>query len=300
MSPLKSSSLQPPALTGYRGRIAPTPTGLLHLGHGRTFWTAYQRARDARGVLIYRNEDVDRARCREEFVLFAVADLRWLGLDWEEGPDRPGPVGPYNQSGRREIYLECFEHLKAEGIVYPCVCSRQDVLRAWHAPHPEEEEPRDEEPIYPGTCRPDRPKTGPAGKNARDSRVCWRFRVPDGENIRFEDGGFGPQCFQAGKEFGDFVVWTRADCPSYQLAVVIDDALMGVTEVVRGADLLLSSDGLAAAEVLSLSAGHRRGGGAHGEALRFLEHSTIARKRSHARGSAADVFNVSHSSAKPL
>jgi glutamyl/glutaminyl-tRNA synthetase len=236
-------------LHSYRGRLAPSPTGHLHLGHARTFWTAYARARDAGGVLVLRDEDLDPARSRPEFAAAMLEDLRWLGLDWQEGPDVGGPYAPYTQSERRTLYLDAWARLVASGHVYPCSCSRKDIARAAEAPH---EAPTagasaadvvraaaDDEPHYPGTCRPraghkPRAAESPLGLN-------WRFRVPDGEEVVFEDLNRGRQSFVAGRDFGDFVVWRRDDVPAYQLAVVVDDALMRITEVVRGADLLKST-----------------------------------------------------------
>ena len=122
--------------TSYRGRLAPSPTGLLHLGHARTFWIAYQRALAAKGALILRNEDLDAARCRPDYFAAIVTDLHWLGIDWQEGPDCGGPLGPYAQSLRLHLYKEAFEALRAAGMVYPCTCSRQDVLRALQAAAP--------------------------------------------------------------------------------------------------------------------------------------------------------------------
>jgi glutamyl-tRNA synthetase len=223
----------------YRGRLAPSPTGLMHLGHARTFWTAQQRALAHGGTLILRNEDLDQSRCKAEFVCALIEDLRWFGLRWEEGPDCGGPVAPYNQSQRGELYARAFQQLQSSGFVYPCTCSRQDVLRALQAPHAGEDEP-----IYPGTCRPLNGKEaqGAAGMAAKGAaRANWRFQVPDGEIIEFVDGHFGPQQFIAGKDFGDFVVWRHDGVPSYQLAAVVDDAGMQITEVVRGADLLKST-----------------------------------------------------------
>jgi glutamyl/glutaminyl-tRNA synthetase len=177
--------------------------------------------------LILRNEDLDRARCKPEFVSAMIEDLHWFGFHWQEGPDCGGPAGPYHQSERMDIHREVFERLRETGLVYPCACSRKDIQQALQAPHPGEEEP-----IYPGTCR---------HRAASGSRVSWRFRVPDGETISFSDGAQGRQAFTAGKDFGDFVVWRHDDLPSYQLAVVADDAAMEITEVVRGADLLVST-----------------------------------------------------------
>ena len=250
----------------YRGRLAPSPTGLLHLGHARTFWIAAQRATERHGQLILRNEDLDRQRCRDEFVEAMFEDLRWLGIEWVEGPDlerldRGGPFGPYSQSERRGPYLRAWEQLRNRGMLYPCTCSRKDVAQAASAPNE-----GDDEPVYPGTCRPQRSfaphgrvgdpaphkltvelrSTGQAGAAVptwfdEPAGVNWRFRVPDGEEICFADLHLGPQRLVAGRDFGDFIVWRRDDVPAYQLAVVVDDAAMQITEVVRGADLLRST-----------------------------------------------------------
>ncbi len=218
--------------TLYRGRLAPSPTGLLHVGHARTFAAAARRAAEHGGTLILRNEDLDPQRCRQEFVSAMFEDLRWLGLPWTEGPDCGGPYAPYSQSERRSFYLEAWRRLRDGGFIYPCTCSRKELTEAANAPNDD-----DDEPMYPGKCR--------ARTDARNFRepqgVNWRFRVPDGENICFTDLYAGPQEFVAGRDFGDFVVWRRDDVPAYQLAVVVDDAHMKITEVVRGADLLKST-----------------------------------------------------------
>ena len=231
----------------YRGRLAPSPTGYLHLGHARTFWSAQERSRQSGGTLILRNEDLDPARCKKEFVHAMIEDLRWFGFDWQEGPDIGGPNGPYVQSERRNVYQAALERLRTGGLLYPCSCSRREVLRAAQAPHA-----GDDEPIYPGTCRTRGTEfetssidtytqaAQPAIRNPQ-SAINWRFRVPDGETITFTDGFQGEQTFVAGKDFGDFVVWRNDGVPAYQLAVVVDDAAMGITEVVRGADLLKST-----------------------------------------------------------
>ena len=215
----------------YRGRIAPSPTGLLHLGHARTFWTAFQRARSADGTLVFRNEDLDRDRARPEFAAAQIRDLRWLGIDWQEGPDLGGRFGPYSQGERLELYRETFERLRLGGWLFPCTCSRRDIAAAVSAPHA-----ADDEPLYPGACRGRTAESIPVG-----GRVSWRFRVPEGEEIGFTDLRLGPQRFLAGRDFGDFVVLRPDGVPSYQLACVTDDHLMGITEVVRGADLLVST-----------------------------------------------------------
>ena len=245
----------------YRGRIAPSPTGLLHIGHAVTFWRAYERACAAGGKLVLRIEDLDRDRCRREFADAIIEDLHWFGLDWDEGPDIGGPFAPYIQSQRRSRYFEAWEKLRLGGLIYPCKCSRKDVADASLAPHDE-----NEEPIYPGTCRP-RPQrslastaevvaaavsaAGPgdlppvtAAATATAQRPLaahWRFRVPDGERIEFVDERIGRQSAVAGRDFGDFIVWRRDDVPAYQLAVVVDDAAMRISEVVRGEDLLVST-----------------------------------------------------------
>lgn len=227
----------------YRGRLAPSPTGLLHLGHGRTFFTAYQRALDANGTLVFRNEDLDPHRSRPDYAVAMFEDLRWLGIRWQEGPDVGGPFAPYAQSRRRDHYLAVWRQLLAAGAIYPCACSRRDLARIAQAPH---ESPGgapllelDETPMYPGVCRP-APGAPPPAAGAPEG-VNWRFRVPDGEWIEFHDARQGPQRFLAGRDFSDFPVWRRDDVPAYQLAVVADDHAMRVTEVVRGADLLLST-----------------------------------------------------------
>jgi glutamyl/glutaminyl-tRNA synthetase len=226
----------------YRGRLAPSPTGYLHLGHSRTFWTAQERARASGGVLVLRNEDLDAQRFKLEFVGAMLEDLKWFGFEWQEGPDCGGPFGPYNQSERREFYLAAMRKLLAGGFIYPCTCSRSDVRRALSAPHQGEDEP-----VYPGTCREKFKLSSqegafdPDNKNGSPLKRNWRFRVPDGESIAFVDGHLGPQRFVAGKDFGDFVVWRQDGVPAYQLSVVVDDAAMRITEVVRGADLLPST-----------------------------------------------------------
>ncbi len=211
-----------------RGRLAPTPTGLLHVGHARTFATAATRAADR---LVFRLEDLDPARCRPEFAAAAVEDLRWLGLVWQEGPDCGGPCGPYRQSERGERYRAAWRRLAAGRSIYPSPHSRRDLEQAATAPHHE-----GGESIFPPEFRPrDWPlPTSPGG-------VPWRFRVPDGRVISFVDGRLGVVQRTAGVDFGDFVVWRREDLAAYELAVVVDDHLMQIEEVVRGEDLLTST-----------------------------------------------------------
>ncbi len=181
-----------------------------------------------------RNEDLDPQRSRQEFADAMIEDLRWLGLHWAEGPDCGGTFGPYAQSERRTHYLAAWKQLRDGGFTYPCTCSRKDLAQSASAPND-----TDDEPLYPGRCR---------GRNGSDyalpAGVNWRFRAAakeNGEEIRFHDLNLGEQRYAAGKDFGDFLVWRRDDVPAYQLAVAVDDAAMGITEVVRGADLLKST-----------------------------------------------------------
>ncbi|MGA7830246.1 MAG: tRNA glutamyl-Q(34) synthetase GluQRS [Terracidiphilus sp.] len=237
------------AQSSYRGRLAPSPTGFLHVGHARTFWTAYERARDAGGTLVMRMEDLDPDRCRAEYSEAALEDLRWLGIRWQEGSEEGGPFAPYEQSGRRAIYLDAWRKLMRGGYLFPCRCSRKDLAAALSAPHEaastsnEVQEPLDDEPVYPGSCRMAGSGILQAEWNAMEEpgSFNWRFRVPDGKAVEFVDENLGPQRFVAGVDFGDFVVWRRDGVPSYQLACVADDAAMKITEVVRGEDLLKST-----------------------------------------------------------
>lgn len=212
----------------YRGRLAPSPTGLLHLGHAKTFWTAQARAQAAGGHLLLRNDDLDVGRCRPEFVAAMTKDLAWLGLHWVE------PM--ITQSHRRSLYRAALVQLHAGGFIYPCTRSRRDVLAAISAPHDTDET---DEPVFPREFRPAAPTplpplTAPVTTN-------WRFRVPDGEELIFTDGQSGAQRALAGRDFGDFLVWRKDDLPSYQLACVVDDAALNITEVVRGEDLRQST-----------------------------------------------------------
>ena len=218
-----SHSSTHPAPIPYRGRIAPSPTGYLHLGHAATFWKAYERAVEARGVAILRIEDLDPNRCKSDYADWAIEDLRWLGIEWQEGP--------FYQSRRRALYLDAWRKLRDGGFIYPCVRSRKDVAQAAICPH-------EEDPIFPVEWRTPvetgRERPGPEGCN-------WRFRVPGEEVIGFRDENRGDVTRTALRDFGDFLVWNRENIPAYELAVVVDDIAMGVTEVVRGDDLLTST-----------------------------------------------------------
>ena len=214
------------------GRLAPSPTGGLHLGHARTFLIAWLSARSQGGRVVYRVEDLDAGRVRPESIQQAMIDLRWLGLDWDAGPDIGGPDAPYVQSERAGLYDRALDQLKATESVYPCTCTRADIERAASAPHPE-----DEGPTYPGTC---------AGRSARDADslagrpFAWRFRVPPGR-VGWEDRFRGRIDLDPSRLGGDFVVGRAGSGASYQLAVVVDDAAMAVSEVVRGDDLIPST-----------------------------------------------------------
>jgi glutamyl/glutaminyl-tRNA synthetase len=205
----------------------------MHLGHACTFWTAYQRALEHHGTLIFRNEDLDPQRSQARYTEAMTEDLRWLGFRWQEGTDVGGPFPPYQQSLRREFYLDAWRKLRDARAIYPCTCSRKDLALSASAPND-----GDDEPMYPGRCRNN---IHEAANYETPVGVNWRFRVPDGQAIQFVDQHRGPQSYVAGEDFGDFVIWRRDDVPAYQLAVVVDDAAMQITEVVRGADLLKST-----------------------------------------------------------
>jgi glutamyl-tRNA synthetase len=210
----------------YVGRLAPSPTGLLHLGHARTFLVAWWRARNVGGRLLMRLEDLDGPRAKPEMAEAALRDLAWLGLDWD-GPD-------YVQStGLAEISAAATE-LEQRGLAYACVCSRGDVRSAQSAPQLGESEPR-----YPGTCRGKYASLA-AAQRETGKAAGLRLRVPDGE-VSVSDRLLGERSFDVQGEVGDFLVAKRDGAPAYQLAVVVDDARQAVTEVVRGEDLLASS-----------------------------------------------------------
>jgi len=212
-----------------RGRLAPTPTGFLHVGHAYTFGIAAKRAA---GDLVFRVDDLDSTRCTDEYIAAAIDDLQWLGLAWAEGPDCGGGAGPYFQSQRTGLYLEAWQQLAAAKRIYPSPLSRRDVEDAALAPHA----PVGAEPLFPVNLRPD-DWTIPANPGC----TPWRFRVPDGQTIEFIDENVGLVKRIAGVDFGDFVVWRRDNLAAYELAVVVDDHHMGIGEVVRGKDLLTST-----------------------------------------------------------
>ncbi len=208
----------------YIGRVAPSPTGLLHLGHARTFWIAHQRARQNNGKLYLRNEDLDPHRSREEFADAMREDLHWLGITWDD---------ELQQSTRIPLYREALQQLLASGYAYPCICSRRDLAQSIQAPHED-----DDEPIYNNHCRPT--SSEPLTLDPRPF-LNYRFRIPTTDPITFTDLNAGLQTFTPGIDFGDFLIWRKDSLPSYQLACVVDDAATQITEVVRGRDLLKST-----------------------------------------------------------
>ena len=206
----------------YRGRLAPSPTGRLHFGGARTALLAWLRARSQRGALVMRIEDVDGPRVVPGAAEAIMHDLRWLGIDWDEGPDVGGPFGPYVQSARSATYDHALALLGRAGHVFRCSCTRSELMAASSAPH------GDLGPRYPGNCR-ERPRD--------PRRSCsLRFRMDAG--IAFDDGLHGAQPASLGD---DFIVHRSDGLYAYQLAVVVDDAAMQISEVVRGADLLSST-----------------------------------------------------------
>ena len=208
-------------MSGYVGRLAPSPTGALHLGNARTFLIAYLRARLSGGRLIMRMEDLDHPRDKPGAAAAAIDDLKWLGFEWDE---------EYVQSERKALYREALEKLKAAGRVYPCVCTRKDVEAAQSAPH------EGEQLYYPGTCRGRFSSWAEA--QAVKASPCWRFKTEVGESVSFVDRFAGPFSMDVSKVLGDFPLCRDEEGAGYTLAVVVDDATMGVTEVVRGDDLL--------------------------------------------------------------
>ena len=224
-----STTSLPPTLP-LVGRLAPSPTGAQHLGNARTYLLTWLSIRARSGRLLLRIEDIDSPRVKPWATQQAIDDLRWLGLDWDEGPDRPGDHAPYFQTERMSNYALLLDRLRQTEQVYPCCCTRSDIAQAASAPHANQEGP-----VYPGTC---------AARSSRDSETltppyAWRFRLPR-ELAAYRDGFAGPQQLDLGT-LGDFVVYKSSGTPAYQLAVVADDSAMGVTEVVRGDDLIPST-----------------------------------------------------------
>jgi glutamyl-tRNA synthetase len=217
-----------------RGRYAPSPTGDLHLGNLRTALLAWLFARCADGQFVLRIEDLDRPRVRPGAGERMLFDLHWLGLDWDEGPDIGGPHAPYIQSERQEMYVTYLQHLLDKGLIYPCYCTRAEIARAASAPH------GDEGPRYPGTCRY-LTHAQRRQHEVHNRHPSLRFRVDDERTISFTDLLVGPVEQQVQQAVGDFIVCRSDGIFAYQFAVVVDDALMHINQVVRGADLLQST-----------------------------------------------------------
>ena len=214
------------ATVTYRGRFAPSPTGPLHLGHARTFLVAWLRARSATGEIVMRIEDLDQPRTVQGAAEAAMADLKWLGLDWDEGPAMGGRFGPYRQSERRSHYERAIAALRAAGHLYPCTCSRKEISAIASAPHGAE----DLGLRYPGTCR-----TRPADP-ARGAALRFAMLEPPPSFVDAQKGKVDTRVWG-----GDFIVHRADGTVAYQLAVAVDDLAMGITEVVRGDDLLSST-----------------------------------------------------------
>jgi glutamyl-tRNA synthetase len=205
----------------------------MHVGNASTALIAWLSIRARDGRLVMRMEDLDQPRVRPHAAEQILADLAWLGIDWDEGPDVGGPHAPYEQWKRTDRYDIAFRHLMDEGRLYSCFCSRRDIAKAASAPQTPGDEVR-----YPGTCRDLSPDEIDRRVRAGE-RYAWRFRVREDERPGFVDEVAGVRA--AGQAPGDFVVRRGDAVPAYQLAVVVDDAEMGITEVVRGDDLLPST-----------------------------------------------------------
>ena len=220
------------AKQGYRGRLAPTPSGFLHEGHVRTFRTAWDRARSVGGTLVLRMDDLDSARCTEEYARACIEDMQGMGLDWDEGPDKGGSFGPYNQSRRTELYLNVLRTLHEVGCIYPCLKTRREISAAGIL------DSSGKEYLYPEHFRTDYTEKQP---DDFPGEYNWRFRTNWGDQVGFTDIKKAEQSFHVGKDLSDFLVWRKDGVAAYELATVVDDHLMQITEVVRGEDLLVSS-----------------------------------------------------------
>ncbi len=216
-------------LTTYRTRIAPTPSGYLHIGHIATFLSVSQRNQNKNGRLIFRLEDIDSLRSKTQYCNSAIEDLKWLGFKWHEGPDIGGKFAPYKQSLCYKRYHKIWLQLIANGYIYPCEHSRKTINSV-------SKTNKYNEVVYSKKLRPTYIQQYKANPN-----INWRFRVPDNYTVEFFDQNLGMQTFQTNIDFGDFLIWRKDNSPTYELAVVADDHYMQITEVVRGQDLLLST-----------------------------------------------------------
>ncbi|MBD2846781.1 tRNA glutamyl-Q(34) synthetase GluQRS [Paenibacillus sp. IB182496] len=220
-------------MTIVRGRFAPTPSGEMHLGNVYAALLGWLQARSAGGRFVLRIEDIDKPRSKPQHAMQLVDDLRWLGLDWDEGPDIGGPHAPYVQSEREALYAEAIERLDALDLLYPCYCSRAELQAIASAPHGLQAEGG----AYPGLCRD--LSTEERSMREQRKKPSLRFKLPN-HDLDYVDLAAGPQRVPAGAG-GDFVVRRADGIVSYQLAVVVDDAAMGITDVLRGYDLLDST-----------------------------------------------------------
>ena len=216
----------------YVGRYAPTPSGLLHIGHAATFRTAFQRAKQQDGRIVLRIEDLDRDRCKEGYESASIEDMQWLGLLWDRDPR--SPEGFIRQSDRLIRYREVLDRLIEAGVVYSCNRSRKEIRE-----HPSASQNLEGEVLFPESLRPQETEDPEEGEERY--RQHWRFRADYGTVVTFEDRRTGQHSYEAGVDFGDFLVWTKSGYPAYELAVVVDDIDSGITEVVRGEDLLTST-----------------------------------------------------------
>ncbi|MCA9132839.1 MAG: tRNA glutamyl-Q(34) synthetase GluQRS [Planctomycetales bacterium] len=238
-SPLRESG-------GCVGRLAPSPTGALHVGNARSFLLAWLSARQQQGRVLLRIEDIDSPRVKPWAVASTIADLRWLGLDWDAGPEVPDASEramaavaqrvPLVQSQRLERYRQVLAELIEGQVIYPCWCTRSEVAEAASAPHENAGQPL-EGPVYPGTCRG---LSGAARRRSEDRKFAWRWAFAAGE-MQWWDGLRGAKRARPAEQLGDFVIARADGTPAYQLAVVIDDRDLGVSEVVRGNDLEFST-----------------------------------------------------------
>lgn len=221
-----------------RGRLAPSPTGYIHLGNAWAFLLAWLAARASSGEVVLRIEDIDPQRSRPEYTAALIEDLTWLGLDWDHGPDKPEPaggcMGPFEQSRRAQHYAAAMAQLESAGLTYPCFCTRKELRSMAGAPHVD-----DAGAPYPGTCR-SLNQTQRQALLESGRRPCLRLRCPDGP-VNFTDTVFGPQAFTLADCGGDFALRRSDGVVAYQLAVAVDDALMGINQVVRGRDILIST-----------------------------------------------------------
>lgn len=208
-------------MSEFRTRLAPSPTGALHLGNARTFLINWALARRGGWRIVMRIDDLDGPRIKPGADRQALDILTWLGLDWDEGP--------HTQRADQKRYIAALERLAAGGDIYPCGCSRSMIAGAQSAPHGDEHELR-----YPGTCRP--PQPIPVRFDPTNDKICWRLRVAD-EPVEFHDAVMGSRTFNVQQSVGDFPVAGRGGSPAYQLAAVIDDADQRISHIIRGDDL---------------------------------------------------------------